>query len=186
MKRMAALAGALLLVLLMVGPAAAKPLAHERYAWTDSCTWDDCGPTYATEGTWAQTVLYKEARQDGPPMITWRYDWEAVTRNPDNDKSVTEYGKGMWKDLRAWPVEGTVYHSVTQQVGATYTLETADGTKIVMDNGLARFEFYADPGPDPADPSDDFFVTHPMVVAAHGLHQSWDVDFCTLVNELLG
>ena len=40
--------------------------------------------------------------------------------------------------------------------------------------------------PDPADPDDNFFVTDPMVVAAHGLHQSWDVDFCTLVNDLLG
>jgi hypothetical protein len=186
MRRMAASCGALLPMLVLAAPALAKPLAHERWEWPVYDAWSDCGPAYVTEGTWVQDLLYKEARGDGPPLITWHYDSELVTRNPRNGKYVTESFKGIWKDLKGWPVEGTIYHFVAQQTGGSYTLVDSDGKQVLKDRGLLRLEFDADVGPDPADPLDNSGIINDVLLALHGPHQSWDVDYCEILDDLIG
>jgi hypothetical protein len=186
MRRLTIILTALLLTLALAVPAAAaKPIAREHYEGSVSGIWDDCLPGIEFEGSWHGNYLYKAG---DPPFVQDNYEWDWVNRNPANDKYFTEHGQGLYKDLKATHLYGTVYHFVAQESGSIYTIETADGTKVLFDRGLLRYEFDADTKGDLILENNEY-VGDVTIAADRGVHQfvyMTPEEYCALVVDLLG
>jgi hypothetical protein len=188
-KGVTSIGAALVLALAVAAPTSAKPLEQEHYEGTNAGTFDACGPTYEFESEFRGLFKLKSGRGgDLTPYLSDNYDWETVIRNPATGAWITEQGNGLYKDLRITRLHGTVYRFIAQESGSPYTIRTADGTKVIKDRGLLRYQFDVDTKGDADLDNDEFIEGSDLLVADHGSHPIWHMtgeDYCAVINGLL-
>jgi hypothetical protein len=172
---------------LAVDPAGAAPLEREHYSGTDSFSFDDCGFLIEGTTTFHGLFMLKEGRSgDATPYLFDNYDFQDVFTNPATGAWFTRDGSGMYKDLRIVNVEGTVYRFEAMEVGQPFVIRDSDGNVIIRDRGGLRFGFTVDTLGDDNLENDIFIDGSFELLADHGSHPGFYLDFCELANDLIG
>ena len=162
--------------------AQAAPLEREHYSGSDSFDFDDCGFVVHAEVTFEGVFMLKAPRGNGaPPYLFDNYETHEVLTA--NGRTLTIDHQGMYKDLRISLVEGTVYQFVTMEAGQPFVMRDEDGAIIFRDRGVLKATFQVDTLGD-TDLDNDVFIEDSFeLLADHGRHPGFYVDFCEVIDE---
>ena len=166
-----------------LSPAAqAAPLEREQYSGTDSFDFDDCGFVVHDEVTFEGTFLLKAPRKDGAPPYLFD-NYEAHETLTANGRTLTIDHQGLYKDLHITLVEGTVYQFVVMEAGQPFVMRDSDGEIIFRDRGVLKSTFQVDTRGDTDLDNDEFVEDSFVLLADHGRHPGFYIDFCNVLEE---
>jgi hypothetical protein len=185
-------AGALVLVLgallglVVVLPANAAPIQNERYSGTESFT--ECG-RFQVESTFSGRVMIKDATPATDGQFFYfqnNYQYRDVITNPDTGEFVVVRGNGIFKEVRARQVEGSVFTFLQHEAGQPFVVEDMSGRVVLRDRGLITWSVVFDTLGDSAPGG--IFLEGPTVVRVSGPHPGFEeaFDFCALLTDLIG
>lgn len=185
-------AGALVLVLgvllglVVVLPANAAPIQNERYSGTESFT--ECG-RFQVESTFSGRVMIKDATPATDGQFFYfqnNYQYRDVITNPDTGEFVVVRGNGIFKEVRARQVEGSVFTFLQHEAGQPFVVEDMSGRVVLRDRGLITWSVVFDTLGDSAPGG--IFLEGPTVVRVSGPHPGFEeaFDFCALLTSLIG
>jgi hypothetical protein len=187
LKRKLAAAGAatLLLSVLTVGSAAAKPLERGSFHDVSSQVIEEfCGDLTVREDVdISGTFLFNPRGRDGIPyfmdhahgFISWTNlatgrSLTSVFRTVSKDLKITDNGDGTFTILVLSTGGGKVYGP--------------DGKLLFSEDGQIRFEILIDNAGTPSDPFDDVFLEDlGLVKGSTGTNDTEDRDFCEDMHE---
>ena len=97
-----------------------------------------------------------------------------------NGGTMTIDHQGLFKTVRATLVEGTIYQFVAMEVGQPFVMRDGEGEVLLRDRGLLVTIFQVDTKGD-LDPENDEFIDGSFfLLADHGRHPGFYIDFCGL------
>jgi hypothetical protein len=175
-----------LLGLLVALPANAAPIQNERYSGTESFT--ECG-RFQVESTFSGRVMIKDATpaRDGQFFYFQdNYQYRDVITNPATGEFVVVRGDGIFKEVQARQVEGSVFTSLTHEAGQPFVVEDSSGRVVVRDRGMITLSYVFDTLGDSAPGG--ISLTDAVVVRVSGPHPGFGeaFDFCALLTDLIG
>ena len=178
------------LVGLCASPAGAEPLEREHYSDQESDTFTDteCGAPITIDyvGEFSGVFMLKRGRGGDPtPLFFDNYSGVETYTNVANGETATIRHQGLFKDVRAEHVEGTVYRFTAIETGRPVVVFGPDGQRLIFDRGRIRYSVLVDTRGD-ADPGNDVFLgdeSEPDVAGPHPIFVG-DVDFCDLLDLL--
>lgn len=175
---------AVLAVLGLALPTAAQaaPIERENYSGTDSFDITDCGFVIHDEVRFEGVFMLKAPREDGAPPYLFD-NYEAHETLTAKGKTLTIDHQGVYKDLRITQVKGTVYQFVAMEAGQPFVVRDGDGEVLIRDRGVLMTTFQVDTLGD-TDLDNDVFVEGSWsLVADHGRHPGFYIDFCDLMRD---
>ena len=184
---------AIAIVLLLA--ASAVPLASSAQAappdkeqWHEVFT-DDvnvCGLDVVRSIDDRGSFLGKARGSDGLYYGGVRIHFSTSWTNPDNDKTITLKTNYIDKDLKVTDNgDGTL--TVIGLATGGEIIFGPDGKLILRNPGQIRYQLLVSQNGTPNDPSDDYVIDDLGVIfGSTGLNESWEPDFCTAFNALLG
>ena len=164
-------------------PAAATVIEPVHYSVTDEFTEDDCGFTLNHVVTFYGQRHFRVDSTGQAFLEKDAYHYREVVTNPDTGQWFVIRAHGVYHEIKATQVEGTVYEFVLLQAGQPFVIEDAEGNVIVRDRGLIRFSFLFDTLGD-GQPGGEFIEDTQFV--SHGPHPGFNVDLCEIAAELTG
>jgi len=178
---------ALALGVLVPTAAAAGPLDREHYSGTDSFDFADCGFNVHEDVTFEGVFMLKAPTRPGAPP---RYfdNYSVVETLTANGKTITIEHEGLYKDLHATLVGGTIYQFTAIETGQPFVVRDASGGRIIFDRGRLMTTFQVDTQGD-SDLSNDVFIDGTFeLLADNGRHPGFYLDdLCEdIVVPLLG
>jgi len=186
MKRLLVSAcGVLAMAFAMALPAQGAPLERENYSGTDSFDFDDCGPLVHNEVSFSGVFMLKAPSGPGaPPRLFDNYEVHEVLTA--NGRTLTVDHNGLYKDMRATLISGTTYRFVAQESGQPFVMRDDTGAVLFRDRGLLRTTFVVDTMGD-NDLDNDVFVEGSFeLLADHGRHPGFYVDYCDVIADYFG
>jgi hypothetical protein len=174
-----------LLGLLVALPANAAPIVNERYSGTDSFT--ECG--FQGESTFSGRVMIKDATPAAGGQFFYfqdNYQYRDVITDPATGEFVVVRGDGIFKEVQARQVEGSVFTSLTHEAGQPFVVEDMSGRVVVRDRGMITLSYVFDTLGDSAPGG--ISLTDAVVVRVSGPHPGFEeaFDFCALLTSLIG
>ena len=177
--------GVMALAFTMALPAQAAPLERDHYSGSDSFDFDDCGPLIHNETTFEGVFLLKAPTKPGaPPRYFDNYEVHEVLTA--NGRSLTVDHNGLYKDLHATLVSGTTYRFEAQESGQPFVVRDDTGGVLIRDRGLLKFAFVVDTMGDNDLDNDVFIEGSFELVADHGSHPGFYLDFCPALADYFG
>jgi hypothetical protein len=186
------LALALGLTLLVSGAAAAAPdqdagevfdrgSSDDKYRFTDT----ECGFPFVVNGRrFGYQVTRTVPGSDGQAfLLNDQYAFREVLRNPDTGETMKLWGIGRLKEISARHVEGDVWEFVAIETGTPFVVEDSRGRIVLRDHGKIEHRLLFDTLGD-SQPSGEP-LEHDVTVV-HGSFPSFDVEFCDVVDRLIG
>jgi hypothetical protein len=175
-----------LLGLLVALPANAAPIQNERYSGTESFT--ECG-RFQVESTFSGRVMIKDATPATDGQFFYfqnNYQYRDVITNPATGEFVVVRGNGIFKEVRARQVEGSVFTFLQHEAGQPFVVEDMSGRVVLRDRGLITWSVVFDTLGDSAPGG--IFLEGPTVVRVSGPHPGFEeaFDFCGLLTSLIG
>jgi hypothetical protein len=167
------------------GPAAATVIGQAHYSGTDSFSFDDCGFTLDGESTFYGQALLRVDKGGEAFFVKDTFWYRDVLTNPDTGKWFVVRGHGVFHEIKATLVSGTIYEFVAIEAGQPFILEDAKGNVIARDRGVIRHTALFDTLGD-GTPGAEFIEETSTVV--HGPHPGFadDFPFCEIAAELTG
>ena len=170
-----------LLAVALPAPAQAGPLEREHYSGTDSFDFDDCGFVIHHEVVYEGLFMLKAPREEGaPPRLFDNY--EAHETLTANGRTLTIDHQGLYKDLRATLVEGTIYQFVVMEAGQPFVVRDGAGNVLLLDRGVLVATFQVDTKGDSDLENDEFIDGSFSLLADHGRHPGFYLDFCEMAE----
>jgi hypothetical protein len=177
--------GVFALAFVMAVPAQGAPLEREHYSGTDSFDFDDCGPLVHNEVSFSGVFILKAPTKPGaPPRYFDNYESHEVLSA--NGRTMTIDHNGLYMDLHATLVSGTTYRFVAQEVGQPFVARDDSGAVLFHDRGLLRTTFVVDTKGDNDLANDEFIDGSWELLADHGSHPAFYVDFCEVIADYFG
>jgi hypothetical protein len=175
-----------LLGLLVALPANAAPIVNERYSGTDSFA--DCGG-FQVESTFSGRAMIKDATPATDGQFFYLQDnfqYRDVITNPATGEFVVVRGNGIFKEVQARQVEGSVFTFLTHEAGQPFVVEDSSGRVVLRDRGMITLSWVFDTLGDSAPGGE--FLEDPVVVRVSGPHPGFEeaFDFCALLTSLIG
>jgi dienelactone hydrolase len=174
-----AVLGSALIALTMIAESASAtvdrdpPVVNEPYAFD---AWD-CGYLMRVEGVQSHRIhLRTDQRVDGNFFFTDNYAWEETWTTEDG-RSFTLSANGIFKDVKAQRIAGSLYEFEFHENGQPVVLTDSDGRVIYRDRGNLAGSYTFD------------FETGAFEfqgIQLHGPHPTFDIDLCKLVAPLTG
>lgn len=164
---------------------AAPPFEQGHDEGTFSDSFDDCGPTIDFVDTFSVHFVTREVAGSGGQAFLGHENvrFRTVYTNADTGEWFVIRGKFLFKEMTGTHVEGDIWEFTGMDVGQPFTVEDSDGNVVLRDRGRVAYRVLFDTLGDstPGGMVLDFEVTR-----VNGPHPGLDVDFCTLVNDLIG
>jgi hypothetical protein len=119
------------------GPAEATIFERFDYAGSDVDEFQLCGIDVQYEAEFAGQVRIREGKgkDDGAFFLQDNYSGTETFTNPENGKFFTISHDGVFQDLTATNVEGSVFEFVTHEVGQPFVVRDMDGNVVLRDRG---------------------------------------------------
>ena len=170
-------------------PAQAKIYEHERFAGTESEEFEECGMQLRSDVEFSATSITRvgKGKLDTAFFGHFMVDYVETLTNLANGKFFTTEGNVLNKDVKAVPVEGSIFKFVSTEVGRRFTLRDMSGETVIRERGQLRFTYLFDtegddvPGGIPI--GDDLDV---KVAGPHAAFEMTDEEWCGLMNDLIG
>lgn len=185
LKRTAVFLMAFAAVLLGAATASATVIEQQHYSGTDSFSFDDCGFTLEGQSEFHGQYLLR-VDQTGQAFLEHHKFWfREVITNPETGKWFVVSGNGLFHQIEATQVIGTIYEYVAIEAGQPFTIEDSAGKVIVRDRGVIRQTILFDTLGD-STPGGVFLGETDTVL--HGPHPGFadDFSFCEIAAQLTG
>jgi dienelactone hydrolase len=175
--RGSAILGSALIALTMVaGSASATILERDRFTQEYEFDAWDCGYAMHVVGSESHLIqLRADKKLDGNAFFTDNYQVEQTWTAGDG-RWFTLSANGIFKDLTAKSLGGSVYQFTFHDVGQPFVITDSTGTVVARDRGNITGTFTV----DFADGSESFDLD------INGPHPMFDVDLCKAVAPLTG
>jgi hypothetical protein len=184
-RSLVAAAGVTLALGICAWPAGATVIHEGTDSGTDHFTDDSCGFTLVVDVTF-QTRSLLRVDQTGQAFLehTIFRVTETVT-NPATGGYFYIVHRGLYHEIKATQVEGTVYEFVAVEAGQPFVIKDAAGNVVSRDRGVIRHTFLFDTLGD-SQPGGDFIVE--LSDDVHGPHPAFapDFPFCEIAAQLTG
>jgi hypothetical protein len=165
-------------------PAEATVIEREHYSGTDTFTDTGCGFTLNGAATFYGQALLRVDKTGQAFLIKDVFHFRDVLTNPATGKWFVVTGHGLFHDIKATHVEGTIYEFVAVEAGQPFAIEDSNGNIVVRDRGVIRHTYLFDTLGD-GQPGGEFIEETQTTV--HGPHPGLDSDvFCETAAELTG
>ena len=166
-------------------PAGATVIDQEHYSFTEEFTDTDCGFTLNVVSTHYGQALLRVDKTGQAFLAKDTFHFRDVVTNPDTGQSFVVRGHGLFHDIKATLVEGTIYEFVAVEAGQPFVIEDSDGNVVLRDRGVIRHTYLFDTLGD-SQPGGEFIEETQSVV--HGPHPGFGEDspFCEIAAELTG
>ncbi len=163
----------------------AKPVAHERYAGSDSGRFDECGLSLRFNDTFSGQFLLREVKGSGGQAFLAHdnYRFRTILTNADNGAWMVIRGRGLFKEVSARHLGGDIWEFISMDVGQPLVVEDSDGDVVLRDRGRLTFRGVFDTLGD-GQPGGELIESE--LTGVHGPHPSFDTDFCEVVTDLIG
>lgn len=125
-------------------------------------------------------------RSDDAFFLHDRYSGLDTFTNLDNGKFLTISHDGLFQDIRATRVEGSIFEFVTHEVGQPYVVRDMDGNVVLRDRGALTITYLFDTLGDDT-PGGDWIED--LDVRISGPHPGWFLtpdDECAGLLDLVG
>jgi hypothetical protein len=184
-RSLVAAAGVMLALGICAGPGGATVIHQGTDSGTDHFTDDSCGFTLVVDVTF-QTRTLLRVDQTGQAFLehTIFRVTETVT-NPATGGYFYIVHRGLYHEIKATQVEGTVYEFVAVEAGQPFVIEDSAGNVVSRDRGVIRHTFLFDTLGD-SQPGGNFIVE--LNDDVHGPHPAFapDFPFCDFAARLTG
>lgn len=176
---------ALAAVLLGAATASATVIEQQHYSGTDSFSFDDCGFTLEGQSEFHGQYLLRVDKTGQAFLEHNKFWFREVITNPETGKWFVVSGNGLFHQIEATQVIGTIYEYVAIEAGHPFTIEDSAGKVIVRDRGVIRSTILFDTLGD-STPGGVFLGETDAVV--HGPHPGFadDFSFCEIAAQLTG
>ena len=130
-------------------------------------------------------VLIREGKgkQDGAFFLHDNFSVLETITNRQNDKFFTVSRDGVFQDIRATRVDGSIFEFVSHEVGQPFVVRDMDGNVVLRDRGAITFTYLFDTLGDDV-PGGDFIEE--LDVRISGPHPGFGPPDCAGVNNLIG
>lgn len=180
-----AVTSGVLAVFVVATPAVAAPAVFvERYEFSDSGTFDDCGFEIRFDDEARGRISIRQAPGSTEAFLghdTFRY--RTTFTNTDTGEWFVQYGHGLFREVSGTLVEGTIYRFVANESGQPFVIEDMHGNVVVRNRGVTVFEVLFDTLGD-GQPGGE--VLEEGVLHVHGPHAGLELDFCDIARDLIG
>jgi hypothetical protein len=184
-RSLVAAAGVVLAVGVCAAPAGATVIHQGVDSGTDTFTDDSCGVPYDVVATF-ETRTQLRVDQTGQAFLehTIFRITETVT-NPATGGFFYITHRGLYHEIKATQVEGTVYEFIAVEAGQPFVIRDAAGNVVSRDRGVIRHDFLFDTLGD-SQPGGNFIVE--LSDDVHGPHPAFapDFPFCDIAASLTG
>ena len=181
-KLITVLATVALMSLGLAVPAQGAPIDREHYSGSDSFDFDDCGLTIHNEVTFEGVFMLKAPRTDGSPPYYFD-NYEAHETLTANGRTLTVDHQALYKDLKITLVEGTTYQFVAMEAGQPFVVRDGEGKVLIRDRGVLKTTFQVDTKGDSDLDNDEFIEGSFELLADHGSHPGFYLDFCPVLSD---
>ena len=185
-RRLAAVAAAASTVLVLgATPAGATVVESGHYSdepYTD--TYDDCGFEVQVDGTSSGHFRIRAGKgaKDTAFFVNDNYSYTETHTNTETGAFVTITGNGVFNEIRATPLGGSVFEFEAVEAGQPFRLYDSDGNLVARDRGSLHFHAIFDTGGDDEPGAE---LIEELDTDVHGPHPGFD-DFCGLIAPLIG
>lgn len=184
-RRLRAIGLAMAALTVWAPTASAGQVVMEHYGYSFPVEIDRCGTTWTGTYHAEGVAVLRLTGETTPPMAQFNYlntiVWTDVAAA---ERTYIVVMQGMYRDVSATLVEGTIYEFEAIEVGQPYTIRTPDGRIVMHDRGLIRWRFLVDTKGDDDGGTDEYLAE--LGGEFHGRFPSFDLtsdDFCAIVDE---
>jgi len=166
-----------------VAGAGATVIEQQTYSDVESFTLEGCA--FPLEGVAVASghLLYRIDQTGQVFLAKDTYSFRTTLTNPDTGRSFSLLGRGVYHDIAATPLGGTLYQVTAVEAGVPFTIVDSNGRVVLRDRGAIRTTYIFDSYGDGAPGGETVGL---LDVVVHGPHPSLDGDFCALAAELTG
>jgi hypothetical protein len=166
-------------------PAAGTVIEQQHYSGTDSFSFDDCGFTLEVESEFEGHFLLRVDKGGEAFLVKDTFSYRDVLTNPETGQWFVQRGKGLFHEIKATLIGGTIYEFVAVEAGQPFVIEDSAGNVIVRDRGVIRHTALFDTLGDGTPGAVFLEETH---TAVNGPHPGFadDFPFCEIAAELTG
>ncbi len=163
--------------------ASATVIEQGRFSGTDSFSFDDCGFWLDVESTFQGHGLFRVDKGGQAFLSKTTFRFRDVLTNRATGKSFVVRGHGLFHEIKATQISGTVYEFQAVEAGQPFVIEDSAGNVIVRDRGVIRhtaiFDTLGDGMPG------GILVGEPSAIV-HGPHPGFaeDFPFCEIAAQL--
>ena len=184
-RSLAAAAGVMLALGVCAAPAGATVIHQGTDSGTDHFTDDSCGFTLDVDVTFDTKTLLRVDKSGQAFLEHTIFRVTETVTNPDTGGFFFITHRGLYNEIKATQVEGTVYEFVAVEAGQPFVIKDAAGNVVSRDRGVIRHTFLFDTLGD-GQPGGDFIVE--LSDDVHGPHPAFapDFPFCDIAAQLTG
>lgn len=173
--------------LLCAAPAGATVIEHEKFHDEYSEDFKDCGLTLHLEGVADGQFVTRAGRgaEAGAFFGHANYAYRDVVTNTATGRFVVITGRAAFQEVKATPVEGTIFEFTAVEAGQPFALTDMDGNVVLRDRGAIRSVILFDTLGD-NQPGGE--LVELISEQAFGPHPGFDLseqEFCATVVPLL-
>jgi len=166
-------------------PAAGTVVDSGRYADAYGFGYVDCGFPVDVTGAITGTYRIREGKGDDASafFLRDRFSYSEVHTNADTGEWFVLRGHGVFNEVGATRVEGSIFEFTSIAAGQPFVVEDSAGDIVLRDRGALRRRILFDTGGDD-EPGGTEIELVGFDVA--GPHPGLFIDFCGLVGDLIG
>jgi hypothetical protein len=175
----------LALMIVPAAPAGATIVERDRYEFSFSDVYDDCGFAVAVEGAVSghSRIRAGKGKTDTAFFLRDNFSITQTHTNVDTDEFLTIEGHGVFNEVHAKHVEGNVFEFMAIQAGQPFVVYDSAGNVVLRDRGLVQSTVLFDTGGDDVPGG----VVLDVQTELRGQHPGADIDFCDdLIIPLIG
>jgi hypothetical protein len=172
--------------LLVTGPPAGAAI-FERSLYTNhyEFSYDDCGFPVDVAGDVEHRIRIRTGTgpAEGAFFQRDRYSFTETQTNPETGAFVTIEIHGLFNEVKATRISGSVFEFVAVDAGQPFSLYDSNGNLVLRDRGSIRFRVVFDTLGDDKPGGEVVTELEPTV---HGPHPTLGADWCAIIAPLIG
>jgi hypothetical protein len=173
-------------LLAMALPAQATVIAHEHYTDSGTDEFTECGFDIRVDFTASGNLRTRAGKHDLDTAFFGldNYEFTAKWTNTANGRFFTVWGNGVFRDVKATHVEGSIFRFTTVDSGRSFNVVDASGRVVLRDRGSVRETYLFDTEGD--DVPGGIFLEQ-LSLRLSGPHPSFvsHEEFCAGITPLL-
>jgi hypothetical protein len=169
-------------------PAGAQIVERERFVntWGPE-TYEDCGFEIEVEGreTGHARIRKGKGKTASAFFAHVRFSYRETHTNTETGEWFVVRGHGVFNEVKATRVSGTVFRFVAIEAGQPFVIEDSTGRVVLRDRGVIRYSILFDTLGDDEPGGELIEEFEPEVRGPHPAFNE-EADFCAIATRLIG